>query len=29
VKRSLGKDGDRIQAVFVTVDTERDTPQLL
>jgi len=29
VKRSLGKDGDRIQAVFVTVDPERDTPQLL
>jgi len=29
VKRSLGNDGDRIQAVFVTVDPERDTPQLL
>jgi protein SCO1/2 len=29
VKRSLGKDGERVQAVFVTVDPERDTPQLL
>lgn len=29
VKRQLGSDGERVQAVFVTVDPERDTPQLL
>lgn len=29
VKRSLGADGDRVQAVFVTVDPERDTPEIL
>jgi protein SCO1/2 len=29
VKRSLGKDGERVQGVFVTVDPERDTPALL
>ena len=29
VKRLLGKDGDRLQALFVTVDPERDTPELL
>jgi len=29
VKRNLGKDGARVQAAFVTVDPERDTPQLL
>jgi protein SCO1/2 len=29
VKKSLGPAGDRIQGVFVTVDPERDTPQLL
>ncbi|CAN5124298.1 SCO family protein [soil metagenome] len=29
VKKALGKDGDRIQGVFVTVDPERDTPELL
>ena len=29
VKRLLGADGDRLQAVFVTVDPERDTPELL
>jgi protein SCO1/2 len=29
VKRSLGKDGDRVQGVFVTIDPERDTPKLL
>ncbi|HJV60238.1 MAG TPA: SCO family protein [Albitalea sp.] len=29
VKKSLGKDADRVQAVFVTVDPERDTPQVL
>jgi len=29
VKRLLGADGDRLQAVFVTVDPERDTTELL
>ena len=29
VKKSLGKDGERVQGVFVTIDPERDTPQLL
>ena len=29
VKRDLGKDGERVQAVFVSVDPERDTPQIL
>jgi protein SCO1/2 len=29
VKKSLGADGQRIQGVFVTVDPERDTPELL
>ncbi len=29
VKAMLGKDGERVQAIFVTVDPERDTPQLL
>ena len=29
VKALLGKDGDRLQALFVTVDPERDTPELL
>ena len=29
VKRLLGKDGDRLQAIFITVDPERDTPELL
>ncbi len=29
VKTLLGKDGDRLQALFVTVDPERDTPELL
>ena len=29
VKRLLGPDGDKLQAVFVTVDPERDTPELL
>ena len=29
VKKSLGKDGDRLQAVFVSVDPERDTPAVL
>ena len=26
VKQMLGKDGDRLQGIFVTVDPERDTP---
>ena len=29
VKRSLGKDGDRLQGLFVTVDPERDTRDVL
>lgn len=29
VKRSLGADGERVQGVFVTIDPERDTAQLL
>lgn len=29
VKRELGADGQRLQGVFVTVDPERDTPELL
>ncbi len=29
VKKALGKDGDRVQGVFVTVDPERDTPAIL
>ncbi len=29
VKEMLGPDGERLQAVFVTVDPERDTPELL
>jgi len=29
VKKALGKDGERLQGVFVTVDPERDTPELL
>lgn len=29
VKRALGKDGERIQGVLVTVDPERDTPEVL
>ena len=29
VKKSLGAQGDRVQAVFITVDPERDTPELL
>ncbi|MBH1977763.1 MAG: SCO family protein [Comamonadaceae bacterium] len=28
-KRMLGKDGDRLQAIFVTVDPERDTADML
>jgi protein SCO1 len=29
IKKTLGKDGDRLQALFVTVDPERDTPDIL
>jgi protein SCO1/2 len=29
VKKALGPDGDRLQGVFITVDPERDTPELL
>lgn len=29
VKASLGADGDKLQAIFMTVDPERDTPELL
>lgn len=29
VKQLLGKDGDKLQALFVTVDPERDTPEVL
>jgi len=29
VKKALGKDGERVQGVFITVDPERDTPELL
>jgi protein SCO1/2 len=29
VKQLLGKDGDKLQAVFVTVDPERDSAELL
>ena len=29
VKQLLGKDGDKLQGLFVTVDPERDTPELL
>ena len=29
VKKLLGPDGDKLQVLFVTVDPERDTPQVL
>ena len=29
IKKSLGADGSKLQAVFITVDPERDTPELL
>ncbi len=29
VKKALGADGDKVQGVFVTVDPDRDTPELL
>jgi protein SCO1/2 len=29
VKKALGADGEKVQGVFVTVDPERDTPEIL
>jgi protein SCO1/2 len=29
VKKALGKDGDRVQGIFVSIDPERDTPEIL
>ena len=29
VKKLLGKDGDKLQGIFITVDPERDTPAVL
>ena len=29
IRKSLGADGDKLQSVFVTVDPERDTPEIL
>lgn len=29
IRRRLGADGDKLQAVFITVDPERDTPAVL
>ncbi|WAC75818.1 SCO family protein [Roseateles sp. SL47] len=29
VKKALGPDGDRVQGIFITVDPERDKPELL
>ncbi|MGA0569900.1 SCO family protein [Variovorax sp. VNK109] len=29
VKKALGADGNRLQGVFITVDPERDTPEVL
>ncbi len=29
VKRALGPDGDKVQGVFVSIDPERDTPEIL
>jgi protein SCO1/2 len=29
VKKMLGADGDKLQALFVTIDPERDTPDML
>lgn len=29
IKKSLGADGERIQTVFVTIDPERDSPEIL
>lgn len=29
VKKQLGKDGDKLQALFISIDPERDTPEVL
>lgn len=29
IRKLLGKDGDRLQGIFVTVDPQRDTPEVL
>jgi protein SCO1 len=29
VKKQLGPDGDKLQGVFITIDPERDTPEIL
>ena len=29
IKKLLGPDGDKLQGIFITVDPERDTPELL
>ncbi len=29
VRRALGADGDKVQGLFITVDPERDTPEIL
>ena len=29
VKQQLGKDGDRLQVIFISIDPERDTPELM
>ena len=29
IRKSLGVDGERLQTVFVTIDPERDTPEIL
>ncbi len=29
VKKALGADGDRVQGVFISIDPERDTPEVL
>ena len=29
IKKAMGADGDKLQVVFITVDPERDTPELL
>ena len=29
IKKALGKDADKLQVVFITVDPERDTPEIL
>ncbi len=29
IKKAMGKDGERVQGIFVSVDPERDTPEIL